>query len=386
MPLTTGQPGSRNGVNILGYIRGQFGLAESARMYARALIGAGIDVALYDIDLGLPHAWDDASLEPWIGTGMPHDVSIIFVNPDYLQPALKRIGTEKLEGKYLIACWFWELETIPPDWLEALEQVDEILVASRFVEDAFRRVTRKPITCVPLPLSALPDSGLERRDFGLEEDRFTFLVTFDFNSWIARKNPFAALAAFRQAFPDGRNDVRLLIKSSNGFRHPERFRQLLNAAADDGRIIVRDDVIDRAHVNALQRCCDAYVSLHRAEGFGLGLAECMALGKPVIATNWSGNLEFMTDHNAILVDYDLVPVKDGEYPHAQGALWAEVRLESAALAMRALADDPAAAAALGRCAREQVLARLSPAEAARLIVDQLGRIRADRTGVEVVHG
>lgn len=367
------------GVNILGYIRGQFGLAESARLYARALIDAGVDVSLYDIDLGLPHAWDDASLEPWIGTAMPHDVSIIFVNPDYLQPALRQIGAAKLEGTYLIACWFWELETIPPDWLDALSQVDEILVASQFVEAAFRRVTNKPVTRVPLPLSTVPDSGLQRSDFGLEEGRFTFLVTFDFNSWIARKNPFAALAAFRQAFPETRDDVRLLIKSSNGFRHPDRFRHLLNAAAGDGRVIVRDDVIDRAHVNALQRCCDAYVSLHRAEGFGLGLAECMALGKPVIATNWSGNLEFMTDRSAILVDYDLVPVKDGEYPHAQGARWAEVRVESAASAMRALADDPAAAAALGQRARQEVLDRLAPANAARLIVDRLGRIRAART-------
>lgn len=369
----TPAPGS-HGVNILGYIRGQFGLAESARLYAGALIDSGVEVALYDIDLDLPHGWNDGSLEAWIGKETPHGVSIIFVNPDYLEAALEQIGAARLKGKYLIACWFWELEVIPADWIDALDQVDEILVASEFIEHAFRRATNKPLLRVPLPLSALPDSGLQRADFGLEADKFTFLVTFDFNSWIARKNPLAVLAAFRKAFPPHRDDVRLLIKSSNGFRHPERFRQLLSEVGADARIVVRDDVIDRAHVNALQRCCDVYVSLHRAEGFGLGLAECMAMGKPVIATNWSGNLEFMDAECSLLVDYTMVPVNEGEYPHSPGDMWAEANVESAADAMLQLADDPRAAALLGKRAQVAVLERLAPEKAAQLIKNRLKEI------------
>lgn len=366
------------GVNILGYIRGQFGLAESARLYARSLIEAGADVALYDIDLDLPHGWDDVSLERWISTETPHAVSIIFVNPDYLQAALDQIGQAKLRGRYLIACWFWELETIPAEWVDALAHVDEVMVASQFVEDAFRRVTNKPVLRVPLPLSALPDSGLERADFGLEEDKFTFLVTFDFNSWVARKNPYAVLTAFREAFPAGRDDVRLLIKSSNGFRHPDRFRTLLKEVEADARVVVRDEVIDRAHVNALQRCCDVYVSLHRSEGFGLGLAECMAMGKPVIATNWSGNLEFMDADCAALVGYRLVPVKPGEYPHGEGQHWAEADIAEAALWMRKLADDPQAACELGRRGHERVTQVLSRKQAADRILERLAWIEQER--------
>lgn len=364
------------GVNILGYIRGQFGVAESARLYARALIDSGVDVALYDIDLGLAHGWEDRSLEPWIGTDTPHRVSIIFVNPDYLQPALAHIGAERLRGRHLIACWFWELETVPSEWVQAMEQVDEIMVASHFVEQAFVRATNKPVTRVSMPLGPQPDSGLQRADFGLEAECFTFLATFDFNSWVVRKNPSAVLAAFKEAFADGRQDVRLLIKSSNGFRHPQPFGELLREAGTDPRIIIRDDVIDRAHVNALQRCCDAYVSLHRAEGFGLGLAECMAMGKPVIATGWSGNLDFMDEDCAALVRYTLVPVKDGEYPHPQGQRWAAPDIAHAAQWMRQLADDPAAARALGERGRQRVQTALSPHAVARQLVERVRLIEA----------
>lgn len=362
------------GVNILGYMRGQFGLAESARMYARALKASGIPVALHDIDLNLPHGWNDHSVDRWLGEEMPYPVSVIFVNPDYLQPALEKIGKARLEGRYLIACWFWELERIPDEWLPALALVDEIMVASAFIEKAFRRVTDKPILRVPLPVAPGPDSGLQRADFGLEEGKFIFLTTFDFNSWIGRKNPVAAVQAFRLAFPGKRDDVRLVIKSSNGFRYPEKLGTLLNLAAPDSRIIIRDDLIDRAHISALQRCCDAYVSLHRAEGFGLGLAECMASGKPVVATGWSGNLEFMTPANSCLVDFRLVDVAEGEYPHPEGAQWAEPNINTAAIFMRRLVQDSAYRTALGNAARASVQHHLSSQRSAELLASRLSAI------------
>lgn len=366
-------PGA-GGVNILGYIRGQFGLAESARMYARALIDAGVPVALHDIDLDLPHGWNDRSLDPWIGDATPHPVSIIFVNPDYLQPALQRIGRARLQGRRLIACWFWELERIPDDWLPAIDQVDEIMVASAFVEDAFRRATDKPILRVKLPLSEVHDSGLQRADFGLEDGKFVFLCTFDFNSWIARKNPFAVVEAFTRAFSQERDDVRLLVKSSNGFRHPDKFLHLLKAAAVDPRIVVRDEVIDRAHVNALQRCCDVYVSLHRAEGFGLGLAECMVMGKPVIATKWSGNLEFMDEGNSCLVGFRMVNVAPGEYPGGDGQRWAEADVDEAATWMRRLVDEPGLARRIGEAARNSVSRTLAPERTAAAIFERVSQL------------
>lgn len=346
------------GVNILGYLRGDFGLAEGARAYARALLASGTPVALVDIALDIPHSMGDQSLEAYIGNTLRYPVSLVFVNPDYLEAALAQIGCTRCDGHYVIACWFWELPMIPRAWLPALALVDEILVSSRFIEEAMRKITDKPVMHVPLPLGEIFDSGLQRADFGLD-DSFTFLTTFDFNSWIARKNPYAVLRAFAAAFPLDRSDVCLLVKTSNGHRHPEALRNLLLHAAADPRVIVRDEVIDRAHLNALLRCCDAYVSLHRAEGFGLGLAECMSMGKPVIATGWSGNLEFMSADNAMLVDVRLVPVCDGEYPHELGDVWAEPNIDTAANAMRSLVDDPGHAKALGRKAAASIRDSLS---------------------------
>ncbi|KAG0952520.1 hypothetical protein G6F31_013544 [Rhizopus arrhizus] len=144
--------GERAGINVFGYLRGQFGLAESARYYARALMEAGTPVALVDLELDLPHGWQDDSLQQQLGEVAPYPVSLIFVNPDYFEEALQKIGPERLKHKHLIACWFWELETIPSSWLPVIERVDEILVASEFVAGAFRRVTSKPVLCVPLPV------------------------------------------------------------------------------------------------------------------------------------------------------------------------------------------------------------------------------------------
>ena len=371
---STESAGSVVAVNLLGYMRGQFGLAESARQYARALLECGATVSIVDIDLDLPHGWDDRSLDAHIGKEAPHRISIVFVNPDYLDEAFERVGRARIEGHYIIGCWFWELEDIPPAWIPHLDQVDEVMVASEFVERAFRKVTSKPILRVPLPLVASNSSDLARADFGLPDDAFIFLCTFDFHSWLERKNPFAILKAFAKAFPPGRDDVFLLVKTSNGHRHPETLLKLLNATAADRRIVVRDQVIDGRHLHALQRCCDAYVSLHRAEGFGLGLAECMAKGKPVIATAWSGNMEFMDAGNSRLVDYTLVPVLEGQYPHAEGAMWAEADTDMAAAHMLELAASPAAAAELGERGRRMVLNALAPHRAAERIMRRCAEI------------
>lgn len=366
------------GVNILGYIHGQFGLAEAARMYARALIENGVPVALADIDLALPHGWNDDSLSSYLDPTLPHPVCIIFVNPDYLEQALASIGKARLHGRHIIACWFWELESIPASWLPALDLVDEILVATGFVEQAVSRVTDKPVLKVPMPLSGIGDSGLQRVDFGLDEDAFVFLFSFDFSSRMERKNPLGVIAAFRAAFPPERSDVQLLLKTSNGYRYPHWLKIVLDAAAGDPRILVRDAIIDREHLAAMQRCCDAYVSLHRAEGFGMGLAECMAHGRPVIATGWSGNMEFMDADSAALVDYRMVGLTDAEYPGGQGQRWAEPDIAHAARWMRSLADDRDLAARLGTRGQHAVTTTLSPRRAAEAVVARLGELRSQR--------
>ena len=341
----------------------------------------GTRTSLYDVDLDLPHGRDNHSLDGWITNTTPHAFSIVFVNPDFLDAAIEKVGRLRLRQHYVIACWFWELETVPEAWHPAVELVDEIMVASTFMANAFRQVTDKPILRVPIPVEEPLYSRLERSDFGLEEDRFIFLCSFDFDSWLTRKNPLAVVEAFLRAFPSDRDDVRLLIKSSNGDRYPRELLSLLETTSKDPRIMVRDEIIEKPHFTALQRCCDAYVSLHRSEGFGLALAECMAMGIPVIATQWSGNLEFMDTDNSVLIPCVTKRVGTGEYPHADGAYWADPSVTVAAEAMRRLADERGEARLIGLRGQCDVRARLAPEKAAAAIMERiefLGRAVKER--------
>lgn len=363
------------GVNVVAFASGALGLGESARLYTRALIERGYPVAVQDVPLPGPAQLHDDSLASY-ATGVPiHDIDLVFVNPDYLEQALSSVGRTRASRRYTIACWFWELEKFPDDWRASLSLADEFLVASAFVRDLLVSVTEKPVLKVPLPLFPASDSGLTRRDFGLREDAFVFLTTFDFNSSFWRKNPLGVIAAFQAAFPDPAIPVQLVIKSVNGSGYPQLLSQLLQAAGADERILVRDDLIQKPHLQALQRCADAYVSLHRAEGFGLGMAESMSLGKPVMATAWSGNMEFMTDQNSYLVPSALVPVPPGQYPHANGQRWAEPDIGRAALLMREMVADRATAKARGQQAQLDVRSRLSGDVVGNALITRLQAIQ-----------
>lgn len=370
----TPAPAIGKGVNVLGYLRGQFGLGVSARAYSQALMCVGYPVSLQDSRVAVPHANADESLEPLLRGGVgTFATTLVFVNPDHFSEAMATRGAAQRPDR-LVACWFWELPRVPDAWREAVAAVDEIIVATEFVADAFRAVTDKPVTRIPFPLLDAQPSGLARADFGLPDGAFVFLCTFDCNSSVARKNPAAVINAFRAAFPPERQDVVLLVKSSNGHRNPEALRQLQALVDTDTRILLRDDVIDVRHLQALQGHCDAYVSLHRAEGLGLGMAECMRLGKPVIATGWSGNMEFMNAGNSLLVDYTLVPVKAGEYPYAEGQVWAEPDVQHAATLMLHVVDHRAEVAERVARARRDIEDGMSPQRSGALLAAYLDGI------------
>jgi len=196
--------------------------------------------------------------------------------------------------------------------------------------------------------------GMGRGYFGLPDDAFVYLYSYDFNSFTARKNPEAAIAAFRQAFEDGAGRMRLLVKSINGERYPERLAALQRTVADDPRIEVRDGFLSRDEMFGLQNAVDCYVSLHRSEGFGLGMAECMYLGKPVIATGYSGNLDFMDRDNSLLVDFKMIPLREGDYPHWEGQHWANPDVAHAARLMRQVFDDRELSRRLGGAAAASI--------------------------------
>jgi glycosyltransferase involved in cell wall biosynthesis len=225
----------------------------------------------------------------------------------------------------------------------------------------------------PLPAEGLKTWDVGREHFGLKDDQKVFLFMFDVQSIVERKNPAGVIDAFKRAFPRER-DARLVLKLTHG--SPAVIKGLHDHASDP-RVIVIDRVFDREEVNSLLASSDCYVSLHRSEGFGLTMAEAMALGKPVIATAYSANLDFMNVGNSMLVRCRIVRLERDHPPYSRGSTWADPDVDHAAELMRAVYDDPARAREMGQRAREEVMAYLSPAAAGARISERLALIGRD---------
>lgn len=266
--------------------------------------------------------------------------NLFMLNADEMLPARAHLGAELFAGSYNIGCWAWELSQFPDAWLPALEVVDEIWAPSRFIQQAIAERTAKPV--IRMPLAVEPqESRLPRAHFGLPDDRFLFLFFFDFSSFVARKNPWAVIEAFERAFPETeREHLGLVIKLNGAQLRPDDYLAFLeHASIRRPGVYLIDQVLSDPEIRGLMQGCDAFVSLHRAEGFGRGPAEAMYFGKPVIVTGYSGNLDFCSDLDCCLVDHTLVPVREGEYPFGKGQLWAEADVDQASWFMRRLVAD-----------------------------------------------
>jgi glycosyltransferase involved in cell wall biosynthesis len=366
-----------HGVNLLGYARGEFGVAENVRAYARALEPVQYPFSILNFDVGVASRQQDHSLDAHFSDTLPYSRSVFFINADQLPIARSVLGAEAFAGHYNIGFWVWELETFPHEWHGSFDLVDEVWVPTEFVRAGMAAATRKPVLRMPQPIEVTPPTGMGRDHFGLPAEGFVFLYSYDFNSFASRKNPEAAIAAFRQAFA-GRasGDARLLIKSVNGTRFPDRLAALAASVADDPRIEVRDGFLTRAEMSGLQNSIDCFVSPHRSEGFGLGMAECMYLGKPVIATGYSGNLDFMDRDNSLLVDYRMVPLHEGDYPFWQGQQWADPDVGHMARLMRNMFDDRELAQRIGANAAASIRRTHSRAACAAAVTQRLERITA----------
>jgi glycosyltransferase involved in cell wall biosynthesis len=283
-----------------------------------------------------------------------------------------------MSGRYNVGFWFWELARFPEAWRGAIDLVDEIWVATDFVRDSVAADTEKPVRTIGVAVDATPSRPYSRAKFGIPDDTFTFLFSFDFASYVARKNPYAVVTAFRRAFPERGEQVSLVLKTINGHRNRDGLAALQAVAAGDARVRVLDGHLTRDEVFGLESAADCFVSLHRSEGFGLGLAESMSLGKPVIGTGYSGNLEFMNSGNSCLVGYKLIDVGQAEYPHAQGQVWADPDVDHAAYFMRRLVDDPTFASGLGRRARADIAQDFSAEAVGARMAGELRRILGDR--------
>jgi glycosyltransferase involved in cell wall biosynthesis/SAM-dependent methyltransferase len=354
------------GVNLVGYLNAELGIGEVARKLMSGLDRAGIEFSTITYDRTLSrqeHQVDERNSQQ-----APFDMNVICVNADQLPIFREDVGPAFFEQRYSVGVWFWEVSRFPSVFHNAFRFVDEVWAATSFVRDALAAVTSKPVHIFPLPLEMPSAEPIPRRQLGLP-DRFMFLFSFDLLSIFERKNPLGVVDAFTRAFADGEGPI-LVLKCINGEHDLESIERLRFATAERTDIYLLDEYLAPEMKNALMAGCDCYVSLHRSEGFGLTMAEAMAYGKPVIATNYSGNVDFMHEGNSYPVPYKLVPIPTGCDPYPAGAEWADPDIDVAAAAMRRVFDNPTAARELGARARDNILARFSVDRTAAFLAER----------------
>jgi glycosyltransferase involved in cell wall biosynthesis len=363
-------PPQRDGASplfVAGFLTSASGLGEAARLSLDALCGAKLEAHAIDLSddliqsgLAVDYAFAQAARSAGPGTVM------LNVNPPLVPLALFRLGRRFIAGKRIIGCWNWELPTLPHDWQTDFRYVHEIWVPSAFTAAAVRARSNLPVRIVPYPLVRRTAADMSRsRPPGVE---FLVLTVFNFRSGFTRKNPLGAMAAFAAAFA-GDPRAHLLVKSMGGNEQSAEWGELRTAAASAGNVTLIDEVMPAAEISGLIEGADAVLSLHRSEGFGLVLAEAMLRGKPVVATNWSGNVDFLDEKNGCPVAYHLVPAADprGTYQHP-GQMWADPDIAAAAAALRRL-RDPRLRRAIGARAAADAARLFAPAAYAARVGD-----------------
>jgi glycosyltransferase involved in cell wall biosynthesis len=365
------------GVDVVGYLGGEFGLGEAGRRLVTALEASGVPVSTV--------AYRDVDHRMWEGYRADDvfrfDAVILAVNAPET-PRIHGLVRPQLRNRYLIGYWHWEvLHHLPGPHLAALPYVDEVWAPSAFIADRFEPHAPGRTHAMPYPLAVEPPGPrLSRAEVGFS-DAFTFLFVFDFYSCNARKNPIAVVEAFTRAFPEG-SGVELHLKSING-KKPSvagQLEELRWAARSRSDIVIRDMVVEPSAVQSMIAHCDCYVSLHRSEGVGSTISDAMVAGRPAIATGWSGNVEFMTPATSYLVEprgmAAVGPIPLRLYP--EDAFWVEPDVDHAAELMRAVVADRDGAEAKGRAAAADLQARYSPEVTGRRMRERLEAIWAAR--------
>jgi glycosyltransferase involved in cell wall biosynthesis len=344
-------PGRPAGVNVVGYLSRDTGVAESARGFQRACQAARIPFHPVDVDAAQ-------------GTDPAYGVSVFHVNADQIRGERQRLRTVAGMSRYDIAVWHWELPELPEHLGAEAAPLHEIWAPSAFVQGAVGRAVKIPVVLMPHGVAIGEIERCTTQELGVPAGRFTFLCLFDLRSVAQRKNPLGAVEAFRRAFPAS-SAASLLVKAGGAESHRSEYAELEGRLSGIPNVHLTSRMLPRARLNGLLAASDAVVSLHHSEGFGLVLAEAMALGKPVVATGWSGNMEFMDAANSCPVDYELVTLDRSHGGYPAGQRWAEPDVDHAARLMRRVVEDAAFRTGMGLRAAETIRSRFSP-EAAGL--------------------
>jgi glycosyltransferase involved in cell wall biosynthesis len=360
---------------VIGYARSEHGVGQSLRLFVGALDAAGIASNIIDFNEGNLSRTQDRSLEERLVSEATHGINVFHINADQMPVAEQHLPTHVLEH-FNIGFWHWELPELPDEYLGGFRRLNEVWVPTAFVQDAVSKKSPVPVVRMPHGISFFTSPNASRRRFGLPDDRFLFLMMYDFASFQERKNPAAALDAFDRAFGGDSTKASLVVKTQNADFHTGDVAFLREKLADRRDVVWINETLSRQDVYNLYSVCDAFVSLHRSEGFGLGPAEAMFLGKPVVATNWSGTADFMRQDNSLPVNFRLVRIERPVGVYRAGQTWADPDVEHAAWLMRQVVDDGELRARISREARRTMHEEFSPEAAGRRIRARLGYLQS----------
>jgi GT2 family glycosyltransferase/glycosyltransferase involved in cell wall biosynthesis len=371
-----------DGVNIYGFLDTLSGLGSVARSCVQAIDAAGIPLNRVSIP-----SWAETVAERSLPRLEPYRTNLILQNPDMFALFFRTYGTELLKGCYNIGYWLWELASARSDWHHFYRYVDEIWVPSEFCRHAFECLTKLPVKRMPLVVEGLENRiKYPREYFGLPRDAFVFGYMFDVSSYFERKNPLCLIDGFKREFGNSR-DVLLQLQYFNSGNDPANVRTIEEAVASASNIRAVDRKMDLSEMASLHSSIDCLVSPHRSEGFGYNMAEAMYLGKPVIATGYSSNLDFMRDDNSYLIDYDLVPIPLSYGPYLRGHVWADPSVDHLCHLMRTVFEDAAGREKKGRRAAQEIRANYSASVVGRKIANRLDEIgvRKPRLSPSIFH-
>ena len=362
---------TRPGINVLAYFRWPSGLQESAGWYVNCLKLAGVATSCRDVPVPFVLGSENKKWDEFLGLET-YDTTLLYVQPEsHFSNVYEHACLAPRHGVYHIALWWWETNIVPESFKVASKSIivresyklasksiDELWAATRFIADGMRRALDVPVYHMPVGFELGPVRQVDLSSYGVPAGSFVFLFIFDLNITIARKNHEGLISAFKQAFQSGEK-VSLIIKVTHGAIYPEHLQRLQREAKQVGAIVI-DQRLPREEILGLIAACDCYVSLHRCEGLGGTLAEAMMLGKPTIATAYSGNLDFMNESNSLLVGYDLIEIESDSGPYEKGHHWAEPSIPEAANAMRWVFNHPEEARLLGERGRLSAMSSFSP--------------------------
>lgn len=330
----------RQAIEVVGFFRSASGIGESARLCALQLHNSGRKVRCVSVEkfflkpVEIDWQFENTATEEEVGCRILH------LNPPMMPPLVLRMGLRRYAEVYNIGYWAWELGKIPVEWTHACRYVNAIFCPSDFTSQAVRNNTDKPVVTVPHPVSLSEICPSMRKRLGLPERAFVVSSLFSFGSALERKNAYAAVDAFVEAFAE-LDHAFLVLKTNHGSDTAEK-NQFLTYIKRYPTIRLIDDIWRKDEVLGLVASSDAYLSLHRSEGFGLTIAEAMIVGTPTVVTDWSGNRDFCNSKNSFLIPCSLVPVqsKHPEFSGLKDVVWAEPDVAAAATALKTIYTHP----------------------------------------------